>query len=215
MNHTEALAFYISGISEGEGSFTIAVNKKTDLLLGWSLTPSFIVTMHSKEKAIPQLMKQFFGFGWTYTKDPRSKFGVTNLDDLVEKIIPFFDSHPLRGSKREDFEIWKSIVLQISKGEHLTEKGLIAILNQRKYLNDGGSATRRPIEEIIPSIRENARKTLRRNSDKAIKYFQALVLRRKGYTEAKISTTIGVPKATIHYWTTGKTKPMIFHKFMG
>ena len=67
------------------------------------------------------------------------KFVVRNRDDLILKIIPFFEKNQLRSAKKEDFKIFAQIVKMMQKGQHLQEKGLAKIrllvqkMNNRKY----------------------------------------------------------------------------------
>jgi len=53
-----------------------------------------------------------------------SEFIITKIDHIVEHIIPFFDKHPILGSKHLNFLDFKSAAYIIKNKEHLNEDGL-------------------------------------------------------------------------------------------
>jgi len=54
------------------------------------------------------------------------RYEVTNRDDLVKVIIPFFGKHRLKlKSKQKDFKIFCELMKRIRNNEHLTKIGLI------------------------------------------------------------------------------------------
>jgi hypothetical protein len=59
-----------------------------------------------------------------YKKRSVSEFIVTKIDHIVEHIIPFFDKHPILGSKHLNFLDFKSAAYIIKNKEHLNEDGL-------------------------------------------------------------------------------------------
>jgi len=74
----------------------------------------------------------FFECGKVYIqRDPRPnhslcfRFEVSNRRELLEKIIPFFQLHPLRSpSKRYDFNLFQRVMVLIAEDAHLTDSGL-------------------------------------------------------------------------------------------
>jgi len=53
-----------------------------------------------------------------------SRYVVSNLSDVMNVIIPFFDAHSLFTSKSLDYGDWKPLIqMKVSK-EHLTEAGV-------------------------------------------------------------------------------------------
>jgi hypothetical protein len=49
---------------------------------------------------------------------------ITKIDLIVEHIIPFFDKHPILGSKHLNFLDFKSAAYIIKNKEHLNNNGL-------------------------------------------------------------------------------------------
>jgi hypothetical protein len=73
---------------------------------------------------------------------------VTKLDDLEERIFPFFERFPLRGPKRSDLAIFRQIAELVRRREHLSPRGVERILEMRRSMNRGGKR-RRPDHEIL------------------------------------------------------------------
>jgi len=72
----------------------------------------------------------FFGCGYVanYTNRPVCEFIVTKIDHIVKYIIPFFEKHPIEGSKYLNYLDFKSASLIIKNKEDLNEEGLEQIL---------------------------------------------------------------------------------------
>jgi hypothetical protein len=73
------LRAYFAGFVDGEGCFTVSFSPRSKLLIGWEVRP-------------------------TDRSGKTLKYEVRCLDDLVERIIPFFEANPLLSSKQRDFE---------------------------------------------------------------------------------------------------------------
>jgi hypothetical protein len=52
------------------------------------------------------------------------EFIVTKIDHIVDQIIPFFEKHPIVGSKHLNFLDFKSAASIIKNKEHLNEDGV-------------------------------------------------------------------------------------------
>lgn len=63
---------------------------------------------------------------------------MTKFSDITEKIIPFFDKYPLRGSKAKDFSDFCKVVELMKKKAHLTDEGL----NEIKKIKSGMNSLR-------------------------------------------------------------------------
>lgn len=59
------------------------------------------------------------------------EFIVTKIDHIVKYIIPFFEKHPIEGSKYLNYLDFKSASLIIKNKEDLNEEGLEQILLRR------------------------------------------------------------------------------------
>jgi hypothetical protein len=64
-----------------------------------------------------------------------AKFRVSNINDIINIIIPHFNKYPLQSAKSIDFQIWKKCVVLIKNKEHLTEEGLHKIIHLKSSLS--------------------------------------------------------------------------------
>ena len=131
------LAYYICGLVDGEGSFSVSFKKHPTMKLGWFVDPVFQVYQHKNGIEVLYLMKEFFGAGSVYRKSgnhPVMVYGIHSRRSLQEKIIPFFNKYPLI-LKRESFKIFSEILDRMEKKEHLTKKGIRDIYRLAKKMN--------------------------------------------------------------------------------
>ncbi len=126
---------YITGLVDGEGSFTVYVknpDSEKNIKRRVKAEPRFYLKLIEKDKDILYKLKDYFGCGNVYFQKDRRKnhqncyrYEVANRDNLERIIIPFFEKHQLRlVSKINDFELFCKIMKKIRKGDHLTESGL-------------------------------------------------------------------------------------------
>jgi hypothetical protein len=63
------------------------------------------------------------------------RFAVTNLSDIQNKIIPFFDKYSLIGDKLINFKDLKKVSDLMTQKSHLTKEGLDKILTIKSNMN--------------------------------------------------------------------------------
>ena len=149
-NQQERLKFigWIVGFVDGEGCFTVSFFKhpKSRLRLKWEVFPEFVITQGMKSGAALKRIKKLFGCGAIYINKRHDnhhehllKYVVRNREDLLTKVIPFFEKNPLQSAKKKDFCIFARIIRMMKKKKHLQEQGLKRIqlmvrrMNTRKY----------------------------------------------------------------------------------
>jgi hypothetical protein len=128
---------WIVGFVDGEGCFSVSVQRCRVVKLGWQVFPEFVVTQGAKSVEVLHFLRDYFDCGRVFInnrndnhKEPIHRFCVRAVCDLREKVIPFFTENPLRTAKRQAFEVFADVVRRMERSEHLTEQGLreIAIL---------------------------------------------------------------------------------------
>lgn len=84
-------------------------------------------------------LKEFFGCGIIVNKNTRNEasFRVNSHQDLTNCIIPHFSNYPLLSQKSADFILFTRIVKLINNKMHLSEEGLLQIINIRASINLG------------------------------------------------------------------------------
>lgn len=154
------LGYFIAGFVEGEGSFNVSLRKKSDYKVNWQIVLSFNVSQ--KDPSILYVLKKELGCGIIKTrKDGLHSLDVTNSEEIVENVIPYFSNYPLLSkSKIYNFNIFCKISKLVQNGEHRDINGLRKILLLREKLNKGKGRTRKygykdifPIKESSETIR--------------------------------------------------------------
>lgn len=150
--------FWVTGLIDGEGSFTISVVKRSDLKTGWHIQPSFSIELHKKDLSILLSLLSFFSVGSIRTRslNGQSIYSVNSVEELNRVIIPFFDKYPLLTKKRADFILFKQAVVIMKNKQHLTAspEGLSKIIEIRASMNNGLSKTLSDnFSNIIPMVR--------------------------------------------------------------
>lgn len=77
------------------------------------------------------------GCGRYYTRSNSNcgDFIVEKFSDIIEKVIPFFEKHPIHDIKKENFHDFKKVALLIKDKVHLTKEGLEQIQNIKSGMN--------------------------------------------------------------------------------
>ncbi len=101
-------------------------------------------------------MARFFGCGHvTVNRRPDNhredlfRFTVSRLADLRDTIVPFFQEHRLRTSKRENFDKFAAIIELMGERKHLTKEGIIQIAEIAQTMNH-----RKP-SEVLRILRDH------------------------------------------------------------
>lgn len=131
---------WVVGFVDGEGCFSVAIQRCRVMKLGWQVFPEFVVTQGAKSLSVLQTLQQFFRCGRIHInrrhdnhKEPLYRYCVRAAADLRQKVIPFFRENPLRTAKQQDFELFARVLEMMREGKHLSLDGLreIAVLTQQ------------------------------------------------------------------------------------
>lgn len=123
--------YYLVGLVDGEGCFSVTFNKhKNNRLLEVRLI--FEIELREDDKEILERVKETLECGNIYYLDyakyskwaPHYKFKVSNLKDITEKIIPFFQKYPLQAKKKLSFDLFQKVAKLMLKKQHLTAEGI-------------------------------------------------------------------------------------------
>lgn len=116
---------WMAGFCTGESNFFITVQKsKTKSGLTTSLR--FSISQHSIDLILIESFVNFFNCGYVANYKNRliCEFIVTKIDHIIEHIIPFFEKHPILGSKYLNYLDFNSAAEIIKNKEHLNPDGL-------------------------------------------------------------------------------------------
>lgn len=141
-----AIANWIVGFVDGEGSFLISIFRNKTTRSGWQVFPEFIITQGAKSLQALKKVQTFFRCGRIFINRRRDnhhehlyRFCVRSSKDLREKIIPFFNQYELRTAKRRDFQKFGKVLRLMLKGVHLKKRGFEIIQKIAKTMNRKGA----------------------------------------------------------------------------
>lgn len=146
---------YVSGLVDGEGSFSVSFNFRKKLSTGIETRPSFSISLNEKDLNLIKGLKEFFKCGGIrYSRRDRTyKFEVRSIQDLMKKIIPHFKKHPLRGKKGSDFETFSKICALVHANLHLNKHYLRTIIELAYTMNTSGKRKYKK-EELLKVLSE-------------------------------------------------------------
>jgi hypothetical protein len=159
-NQQERLASYVAGFVDGEGSFHVALQRNHSTRLKWQLVPEFHVSQHECRKELLDLVREVLGCGRIQRNHGNSSDNtlvlvVRNRRDLLEKVIPFFENHPLLSTKRKDFDIFAEIVRKMDGGVHREAEGFLSLAKLALAMNRGGRFRRVSVDNVARILRDH------------------------------------------------------------
>jgi len=141
-NQQERLDWWIAGFTDGEGTFSVSINRNSTTSNGYQVFPEFVITQGMKSlKALERIQKRF-NCGKIYINRRRDnhnenlyRYVVRSITDLREKIIPFFSRNKLRTAKVDDFRYFCQVIRLMVEKQHLEKKGFEKILEIASKMN--------------------------------------------------------------------------------
>jgi hypothetical protein len=134
--HLEAQ--WITGFVDGEGCFHVGINRHAEMSCGYQVLPEFTVVQHERDVQILHALKAHFGCGVVRRNHgDRMAYRVRGKEHLLERIVPFFEKHPLKSKKRTDFAKFRRILHMMDAGDHLTREGVEEIRRIAGQMNRG------------------------------------------------------------------------------
>ena len=132
-------AGWVVGFVDGEGCFSVTIQKSSSTTTGWQVFPELAVTQGEKSLQALRDLQEFFGCGNIFInrrsdnhREQLYRFCVRSVTDLRKIVIPFFQENPLRTAKQQDFEKFVRVLELMEERKHLNTEGLkeIAIIVQ-------------------------------------------------------------------------------------
>jgi len=153
------VAQWVVGFVDGEGCFSVPIFRNGTCRLGWQVQPEFTVSQGVRSVHVLHELERFFGCGSVGRngrhdnhREDMYRFRVSSCADLRRSVIPFFEVHPLRTDKANDFISFVTVVRMMESRRHLMPDGLHQIarlaeqMNRRKpsQLLESSEAIRQP-----------------------------------------------------------------------
>jgi hypothetical protein len=131
-------AQWVVGFVDGEGCFYVGVNAQPEMKAGYQVLPEFTVVQHKRDVQLLYALKQFFGCGVVrQNHGDRMAYRVRGAEHLLERIVPFFERHPLKTKKHLDFLKFRQVLIMMQRNEHLTLEGIEKIRQIASEMNTG------------------------------------------------------------------------------
>jgi len=158
------LYYYIVGLVDGEGCFSISIKKQEGTRFGWVIDPVFHVTQSKDQIVVLEILKRVFNCGRIIPKpgqeDSMFQYIVDSRKNIAEKVIPFFRKHkPI--VKWREFQYFAEIVEGLERGEHKTPEGFKNLLKKAYQIS---SDRKHKLDDVISEMerRVDASETIRR-----------------------------------------------------
>jgi hypothetical protein len=97
----------------------------------------FKISQHDRDKELMTNFMNYFNCGYISTNITWIDYTVVRYDDLVLKIIPFFDKYNIVGVKFQDYLDFKKVAELIKTKDHLITLGLDKIKEIKECMNKG------------------------------------------------------------------------------
>ncbi len=134
---------YIVGLTDGEGCFYVLVKPPYNQNGGAIVQLSFLIKVKEEDKIILDKVCDALGCGSVYFQHEKRvnhsqcyRYTVNSHRDILEKIIPFFNQHPLQSvSKQNNFRIFCEIAELVREGKHHCKDGVEKIKEFKSKMN--------------------------------------------------------------------------------
>ena len=133
---------YIVGLTDGEGCFYVCIKPPYNKNGGAMVQLTFHIKMRAKDKLLLKKIKNTLNCGNVYFQHEKRlnhsqcyRYTVNSHRDILKKIIPFFQKHPLESTKIKDFKIFCKIAELVYQGQHHSQKGIREIRQLKSQMN--------------------------------------------------------------------------------
>ena len=128
---------WLAGFTSAEGCFFIDIRESKTHSVGFQVIIVFQLTQHERDKLLMKSFISFFQCGTIRKNRTWIDYRVTRLEDILNKIIPFFKKYPIRGVKALDFKDLCEVAELMKQKKHLTKEGLEKIKKIKAGMNRG------------------------------------------------------------------------------
>jgi LAGLIDADG DNA endonuclease family protein len=133
---------WIVGFVDGEGCFSVPIFRQATARIGWQVQPEFTVVQSAHSVCVLEELRRYFDCGRVGVygrsdnhRGPMARWAVRSKRDLTERIVPFFEEHPLRTAKAVDFSRFVRVLQLMNAGRHLSVDGMAEIAAIAQEMN--------------------------------------------------------------------------------
>jgi len=144
----------VTGFTDAEGCFTIKITQSDEYIQGWRVQAQFQIKLHHRDLALLNRIKDYFPAGTLTKNGIYIAYTIKTVENLTQVVIPHFDNYPLLTQKLADFQLFKQIVIIMSRKGHLNQEGFEEILSLKANLNLGVSEKLKiAYPNIVPAVK--------------------------------------------------------------
>ena len=141
---------WVAGFVDGEGTFYVGINKQPSMTSGYQVLPEFRIVQHKRDIKLLHALKDFFKAGVVRVNhDDRYELRIRDVNVLKDKVVPFFKTNKLHTQKKFDFMKFTQVISIMSEKKHLSEKGIIKIIDIASRMNRSDKKKALIIKEIL------------------------------------------------------------------
>ena len=131
--------WFVTGLAESEGCFCVSFAIRPKLKVGLEARPSFSLSLNERDRDLLGDLQAYFECGWIRESrsDRTFKYEARSVRELLDQIVPHFESYPLRGAKRHAFGGFAEVCQMIGQGDHLRSEGMERIVRIAYGMNLG------------------------------------------------------------------------------
>ena len=133
---------WVVGFVDGEGCFTVPIFRNASTRIGWQVQPEFVVVQSAHSVSALEELQRYFGCGrvGVYARKdnhrgPMARWAVRSKRELTDRIVPFFEEHPLHTVKASEFASFVRVLRLMDAGRHLTVDGMAEIARIAERMN--------------------------------------------------------------------------------
>ena len=128
---------WLAGFTSGEGCFYLKVREPTSYRTGFRVELIFQLTQHSRDLLLLRELVKYLGCGRIYndTNAAVSRLIITRLEDLNDKVIPFFLKYQIQGVKYLDYLDFVKVAELMKNKTHTTAEGVDIISKIKANMN--------------------------------------------------------------------------------
>lgn len=137
-------ADYLVGLTDGEGCFYLNVRPSRSKRNIPTVEFHFYLKLRMDHFDLLNDVKESFGCGAVYHQTEKRtnhsecyRFEINSRRDLFGKLLPFFDSHPLRGPKQKDYLLFRQAAEIVRDKPRLTVQDMTKIEKLKHKMNLG------------------------------------------------------------------------------
>jgi LAGLIDADG endonuclease len=149
--------WFLGGFVEGEGSNSVSIVVNKSFKYGVNIQPVFNVSQHKNGLDILHSFKELFNNAGSVVEKSGSPdiyvYTLKGYKQIITYVIPFLEVYVQPFScKKEEYNLFKEIVIQSSLGKQKDKDSLIEMVKLSYKLQGKGKNRKRELNEILEII---------------------------------------------------------------